>query len=255
MALLRVAKLPPGQTVLTFGKLDDIEVGADVHAIGHPKGESWTYTKGIVSQIRKDYQWSAQDGLKHRATVIQTQTPINPGNSGGPLLTDGRKIVGINSFQKQGQGLNFAVAVNEVKRFLAAPHGRIAERRTPRQASAAGRPGWNRPKLPGSPGARDEPKYFPKDTNGDGKIDLVGIDRDHNGKMDAYLVDEDKDGRMDYMLLDRNENGKPEAKLIDRDGDGKFDTWLIDADEDGKIDMIGYDPDQDGRIDRYQKVT
>jgi S1-C subfamily serine protease len=32
-------------------------VGADVHAIGHPTGEAWTYTTGIVSQIRPDYEW------------------------------------------------------------------------------------------------------------------------------------------------------------------------------------------------------
>jgi S1-C subfamily serine protease len=76
----------------------DIEVGADVAAICHPKGEDWTFTKGIVSSIRPDYQWSYDNGASHRATVIQTQTPINPGNSGGPLLSETGKIVGINSF-------------------------------------------------------------------------------------------------------------------------------------------------------------
>ena len=36
--------------------------------------------------------------FKHRATVIQTQTPINPGNSGGPLLGDDGQLVGVNAF-------------------------------------------------------------------------------------------------------------------------------------------------------------
>jgi S1-C subfamily serine protease len=80
---------------------EDIEVGADVRAIGHPKGEEWTYTKGIVSSVRPDYEWSGEPGESHRATVIQTQTPINPGNSGGPLLSDEGKIVGVNSFRKK----------------------------------------------------------------------------------------------------------------------------------------------------------
>jgi S1-C subfamily serine protease len=44
----------------------DIEVGADVRAIGHPKGEEWTYTKGIVSSVRPNYEWSGGDGESHR---------------------------------------------------------------------------------------------------------------------------------------------------------------------------------------------
>jgi hypothetical protein len=97
----------------------DIEVGADVRAIGHPNGENWTYTKGIVSSVRPDYEWSAGPGDPHRATVIQTQTPIDPGNSGGPLLSDDGKIVGVNSFiRKDAEGLNFAVAAKEISYFL-----------------------------------------------------------------------------------------------------------------------------------------
>jgi hypothetical protein len=84
LELLRPRSLP-NRTVRPLQiSSQDIEVGADVRAIGHPKGEDWTYTKGIVSSVRPDYEW-----LAHRATVIQTQTPINPGNSGGPLLISG----------------------------------------------------------------------------------------------------------------------------------------------------------------------
>jgi S1-C subfamily serine protease len=74
---------------------DNIEVGADVHAISHPTGEAWTYTTGIVSQIRPDYEWrSGPQDVQHRATVIQ---------------------VGVNAFgTKETQGLNFAISA---KRF------------------------------------------------------------------------------------------------------------------------------------------
>src|SRR5262249_1939909 len=90
-----------------------------VAAIGHPEGQSWTYTKGIVSQIRPDFAWSTGQGESHRATVIQTQTPINPGNSGGPLLSDDGRIVGINSFRAtEGEGLNFAVSAKDISAFL-----------------------------------------------------------------------------------------------------------------------------------------
>jgi len=91
LALLRPKALPSRAIKpIRVAAQDNIEVGADVRAIGHPTGEIWTYTTGIVSQIRPDYEWSGGDkDVKHHATVLQTQTPINPGNSGGPLLEDG----------------------------------------------------------------------------------------------------------------------------------------------------------------------
>jgi S1-C subfamily serine protease len=55
-------------------------VGADVRAIGHPEGESWSFTKGVISQYRIGFEWGAKND-KHKADVIQTQTPINPGNA------------------------------------------------------------------------------------------------------------------------------------------------------------------------------
>ena len=100
----------------------DTEVGADVHAIGHPFGQGWTYTKGIVSSVRSNYEWTYGQGDFHRGTIIQTQTPINPGNSGGPLLSDDGKIVGVNTFVTKGaEGLNFAVGAKEIRYFLQNP--------------------------------------------------------------------------------------------------------------------------------------
>ena len=119
LALLRPRSLPSRPVRPLQISSQDIEVGADVRAIGHPKGEDWTYTKGIVSSVRPDYKWSGGPGDSHRATVIQTQTPINPGNSGGSLLSDDGKIVGVNSFGDKGaEGLNFAVAAKEISYFL-----------------------------------------------------------------------------------------------------------------------------------------
>jgi S1-C subfamily serine protease len=76
----------------------DIAVGADVNAIGHPENLRWSYTKGIISQIRNGFAWSDESKIKHHADVIQTQTPINPGNSGGPVLSDDGKLIGVNTF-------------------------------------------------------------------------------------------------------------------------------------------------------------
>ena len=73
LALLRLelstGTLPPP---VKFGDFSKINVGDDVNAIGHPTGEMWTYTKGYVSQVRRAYQWKAEDGIAHTADVIQT---------------------------------------------------------------------------------------------------------------------------------------------------------------------------------------
>lgn len=98
LALLRILNPPAALKFLQLGDEQTIAVGQDVHAIGHPQGETWTYTKGVVSQLRDNYEWSPGDGRTHKAKVIQTQTPINPGNSGGPLLDDNARLIGINSF-------------------------------------------------------------------------------------------------------------------------------------------------------------
>jgi hypothetical protein len=127
LALLRPLAFPmnaPKPIELADAK--DIAIGADVHAIGHPTGEAWSYTKGIISQIRNGYTWETEAKIKHRADVIQTQTPINPGNSGGPLLSDDGKLIGVNAFKAEGEALNFAVAATDVRRFLAATNSVIS---------------------------------------------------------------------------------------------------------------------------------
>jgi S1-C subfamily serine protease len=128
LALVKVSEVPTGRTPVRLGDSSEIAVGMDVHAIGHPTGEAWTYTTGVISQYRQGYEWKAEgDPIKHRADIIQTQTPINPGNSGGPLLSDSSSLIGVNSFKAGGEGLNFAVSVDEVRKFLARSGDRIAQ--------------------------------------------------------------------------------------------------------------------------------
>ena len=94
-------------------------IGSQVHAIGHPDLEVWTYTTGYISQIREEYEWSYADKYEHIANVYQTQTPIAEGNSGGPLLNNHGNLVGINTFgASENDFHNFSVKVDEIIKFL-----------------------------------------------------------------------------------------------------------------------------------------
>ncbi len=232
LALLKIEHPPKKLPLIKMGTIAGVEVAQEVHAIGHPEGEIWTYTKGIISQIRPAYEWSYDIKIKHRSKVIQTQTPINPGNSGGPLLNNKGEVIGVNSFVKRGEGLNFAVSVDVIQSFLQRKESRIV------QKAAADN-------------LLKNVKYYEHDTNKDGIVDVVGADTDGNGKIDLYIVDRDQDEVADFIGVDRDENGKIEAKIFDLDKDGKFESWAIDADEDGEIDLYGLDLDGDGKIDKY----
>ena len=74
---------PDGLSALSVLQIELPEVGQDIHVIGHPQGLVWSYTNGVVSQIRDNHEWTYSDGSKHQSRVLQIQTAINPGNSGG----------------------------------------------------------------------------------------------------------------------------------------------------------------------------
>jgi S1-C subfamily serine protease len=219
LALIQVPEVPPYAKPLSLGGLASVAVGADVHAIGHPTGESWTYTRGIVSQIRRNYEWTTDEQLKHKADVIQTQTPINPGNSGGPLINDALQVVGINSFTGEGEGLNFAVSGDDVKLFLA----RKADRRAAPTAKKAA-------------SAECKPK-------------TVDTWRHEDPAGDASHLDMDCDGKGDVVVVTPDDSSKPIGILVDADDDGKTDTMLLDEGRDGSIDRSLHDTNADGKAD------
>jgi S1-C subfamily serine protease len=98
---------------LKMGDSDGSETGDPVIAIGSPINLAGTVTKGIISAKRK-----AKD---RDITYIQTDTPMNQGNSGGPLLNTAGEVIGINTLKvllPGYEGLNFSIAINDVKKFL-----------------------------------------------------------------------------------------------------------------------------------------
>lgn len=215
LALIKVEAVPTGVAPLKLGDSNSLQVGADVHAIGHPTGQIWTYTRGIVSQIRRAYEWNFDGKTPHEATVIQTQTPINPGNSGGPLLDAQGALVGVNSFVSDGEGLNYAVSVEDVKTFLARAKDRVATPAAPCEWKTIRTERWTDPK---------------------GEAEL--IDTDCDGEIDATAFTPAK--KREPAVLMASE--RPESK-------GEVDTIYADGDRDGEVDWVLYDTDGDGKFD------
>lgn len=118
LALLRMIDPPRTLHALQLAEIGQVQVAEDIHIIGHPHGNFWSYSTGVVSQIRDGYTWSYHDGSKHVAKVLQLQTAINPGNSGGPVVDDSGNILGLVAMSEEGQNLNYAIAADVIKRFL-----------------------------------------------------------------------------------------------------------------------------------------
>ncbi len=249
LALIKLAVAPTRIKPLELGSPSEIQVGADVHAIGHPIGQAWTYTKGLVSQVRDDYVWKNRgEKIEHRAEVIQTQTPISPGNSGGPLLGDSGKILGVNSFgSTEGENLNYAIAVPDIARFVHAVKGSVPAQvkgGAPAQPAA----------LPAAP-AKCEPvlMFDGRNRSNDGR--LVQVDTNCDGVADFMILTPDDKTKPIQALIDSNDDGKIDIIVEDTDRDGRWDISYHDVDFDGVIDLVGYHPDGKLKPSRYEKYA
>jgi len=238
LAIVKVGNFPKSIDPVKIGSLKEVSVGDKVYAIGHPKGLPWTFSEGIINQIRdkKDWKYPGSE-YEHLATVIQTQTPINPGNSGGPLFSEAGNLIGINTLKGDGENISFAVAVEHAVKFLNA-----------------------NPQIKNmNPAELIMKKTYPnaqtQDYNKNGVIDTWYIDSNKNGKIDQALVDDDEDGFIEAVLYDDNENGIWEAQFLDDDLDGKTNRALLDENEDKKVDVVAYDDDQNGEWDRFEEVS
>ncbi len=220
LALLKIDSLPNHIVPLKLAKKSDISVGLDVHAIGHPKGEAWTYTKGIISQYRSNYTWRYGENLNHKATVIQTQTPINPGNSGGPLLLDNGLLIGINSFKTpDSDALNFAVSVQEIEKLL-------------NSSSDVG--------LRNLISKRCEPKKLFEGRSDKNDADLAHYDTNCDGKMDTvFVLSDDKKEPLMMYLFSKSEKA-PNAVILSHRRDSKYwDLSYWDNDLKGGWPLVG----------------
>jgi S1-C subfamily serine protease len=122
LALLHLTEDPPSKTSISIGNISSVQVAEDIHVIGHPEGNPWSYSTGVVSQIRDGFEWTYTDGSKHQAKVLQLQTAISPGNSGGPVLDDQGRLLGLIAMSQEGQNLDYAVAADVIQNFVSKAH-------------------------------------------------------------------------------------------------------------------------------------
>jgi S1-C subfamily serine protease len=229
LALLKIDNPPTSLSVLQLGDTKTLEIGMDVHSIGHPTGEMWTYTRGVLSAIRNNYETTI--GVKlFRGNIIQHQTPTNPGNSGGPLLDDSGKVVGINTFVKGGEGLNFAVAIDTVKDFLARPSSRpvLAQSTSSPQCPENERYNLVRMGFGLVQGCYVEASTPPPNywvvRHSIENTPYAAIDIDHNGSIDTAMVKNTKRGGYSYA---------------------------VDTDCDGLVDVLGHQPEGSESIETF----
>lgn len=112
-ALLKTASGSDYPT-LRLGDSSRCREGDSVFAVGSPQGLQSTFTKGIVSAKDRRLPGVA-------VSFIQTDAAINHGNSGGPLINAAGEVIGINTATVEkfvAEGLNFAIAINDVKSLI-----------------------------------------------------------------------------------------------------------------------------------------
>jgi serine protease Do len=98
---------------LAIGDSSALRIGEWVFAIGHPWGQRWILTAGIVSAVR-----TAKLAEDVTTQYIQSDVLLAPGNSGGPLLNADGSAVGINAMIFGGD-LSVSIPSNVVTNWLA----------------------------------------------------------------------------------------------------------------------------------------
>ena len=157
---------------------------------------------------------------KHRATVIQTQTPINPGSSGGPLLQDEGQLVGVNSFgAKNAQGVNFAISASDVRAFLAAP---VAQNAVEEEC-------------------KSRVLFEGRSKDNDAFIRNISLKCDDRADIIIVIPDDKKKPVM--ALVDVNRRNKVEGIVLDERRVGKWNTSFWDPKLDESFPLRGLHPD------------
>lgn len=81
---------------------NELKVGEDVVAIGHPNGDYWNQSKGIISKVNLPDVY-----------LLQHDVPTDEGNSGGPLINSKGQVVGVATAYKYMYNNNHNIKIQE----------------------------------------------------------------------------------------------------------------------------------------------
>ena len=94
---------------------DEPVTGETIYALGSSVGLTGTFSDGIVSTSSR---------MMGGVDFIQITAPISHGNSGGPLVNTHAEVLGVNALMNtEGQNLNFAININELKNLDSGKEG------------------------------------------------------------------------------------------------------------------------------------
>lgn len=155
LAIIKLRIPPKVETRLDISYEGEPELGSTVYAYGHPHGQEFTLSEGIVSTVVRtrnldegsraflasemnpddEHQWIA-----HKAEIYG-------GNSGGPLIDkETLRIIGVNTWGKHDVRVGFASHIRYVRQLLKQVDGTV----TPLpEASEVGPPGGENPLVAG----------------------------------------------------------------------------------------------------------
>ncbi|MGH7359494.1 MAG: S1C family serine protease [Candidatus Rokuibacteriota bacterium] len=96
-----------------IGRSARLRIGELVFAVGHPWGQPWVVTVGVVSGLGA-HPVPGHAGLE---ACVRSDVHLAPGNSGGPLLDARGEVVGLNAMVIGGD-LALAIPSDVVRRWL-----------------------------------------------------------------------------------------------------------------------------------------
>tara|TARA_B100000579_G_C22820484_1_gene850322 strand:+ start:283 stop:1461 length:1179 start_codon:yes stop_codon:yes gene_type:complete len=224
---------------------EDIVIGSQVFAIGHPQGLLWSFTEGIVNRIANNtwdynseteasgffesfYNWwndtDTEQGYTISAKSIFTQTPINPGNSGGLLMNSKGDLVGINtSSRNDSDSINIAVHADEVIKFLEKNGIEFDDITTANEyLEDLSYLISNFIIIP--------PQY------GEG---FSFVTKFEGEKIDVEVLDPKNEDEAVYIGIDLDRDDNFDILIYDLDDDGSYSYWDIDLDKNGDFEWSG----------------
>ncbi len=121
LALLQIDPVP-GLTALALGREDALYETLATTAFGYPFGSVLAFERdGYPNVSVSVHRISSLRKKQGELALLQIDGQLNPGNSGGPLLDPDGMVIGVAQATVKGSGINFAIPVGHLARFLAAP--------------------------------------------------------------------------------------------------------------------------------------